>query len=134
MRYIVRSSEKYSFRGFYYFPVIGYYEDTKGREVHFSAHLHIYEKKIPIIMRCTFHRAQLLLLCVKITKIIGRRKSTQLLLLMMVLVISRQNNEVHFGITFRRIPQIHQKSNYSPTLHKSIFRAELKTAPVSNFS
>ena len=62
-----------------FLPVIGYYEDTDGREVHFSAHLLIYEERYRRIMRCTFHRAQLLLLCVKITKIIGRRKSTQLL-------------------------------------------------------
>ena len=51
MRYIVRSSKKYRFRGrktriykVCSLPVICNYEDTKNNQVHFSAHLLIYKK------------------------------------------------------------------------------------------
>ena len=76
-------------------PVVGRYEDTNGREVHFSAHLHIYEEKIQIIMRCTFDRAQLLLVSRKIPIIIMMKKSTQLFWVSLLLVIITNNYAGH---------------------------------------
>ena len=40
-------------------PVLWNYGDTYNNDVHFSAHVNIYEKKIPIIMTRTFHHKKM---------------------------------------------------------------------------